>query len=93
MEGVPNVNIVEVVCGYIHSSSRSSTTNRRFGGIQGGWIELRSIPVTEADGYLSATVNPFSGWPSALGATLLGSYSLSIAHMPVPVPSGTVSEA
>jgi hypothetical protein len=43
------------------------------------------MPVTEADGYLSATVKPFSGWPSALGATLLGSYSLSIAHMPVPV--------
>jgi len=50
------------------------------------------MPVTAADGYLSATVKGFSVCPSVLGVTLLGSYSLSIAHMPVPVPSGTVSE-
>jgi hypothetical protein len=51
------------------------------------------MPVTVADGYLSATVKVFSFWPSALRATLLRDYSLSMAHMPVPVPSGTVSEA
>jgi hypothetical protein len=39
---------------YSHSSVQSSISNCRFGGTSCGWIGLRSVPITWADGYWSA---------------------------------------
>lgn len=57
---------------------------------------LRSIPMTVAEGYVSATATrEISRRKIASGVTVPPGdedYSLSIAQMPVPVPSTMVSD-